>query len=167
MTPGGLRGALLEHFLAEQADDVAAGDSHSLSLSLCVRAEIERRGRKAMTKGRSQTGLLLRAAVTLLAVLATCGCVVPDQKACLESFDGTEFATDDDVIGCVSKASPLCCDAVSHLTGASSLHSHATPRAHSLGTGSDAGFPSDPRNRSTATSDCRAPSPTAVAARRS
>ena len=36
VTPGGLRGALLEHFLAEQADDVAAGDSHSLSLSLCV-----------------------------------------------------------------------------------------------------------------------------------
>ena len=84
-------------------------------------------------------------------------------EACKKAIE----AWDDDVIGCVSKASPLCCDAVSHLTGASSLHSHATPRAHSLGTGSDAGFPFDPRNRSTATSDCRAPSPTAVAARRS
>ena len=168
MTPGGLRAHYSSTFSqSRQTTSRRATATLSLSLSLCVRAEIERRGRKAMTKGRSQTGLLLRAAVTLLAVLGTCGCVVPDQKACLESFDGTEFATDDDVIGCVSKASPLCCDAVSHLTGASSLHSHATPRAHYHGTGSDAGFPFDLRNRSTATSDCRAPLPTAVAARRS
>ena len=59
------------------------------------------------------------APVFLLFVLATLGsggCAVPDRDACLAAFEGSDFATDDNIISCVSSASRPCCWAVSRAT---------------------------------------------------
>ena len=51
--------------------------------------------------------------VLLFADVGVVRCSVPDHAACLSSFEGEKFGTDDAIISCVSRASRTCCNAVS------------------------------------------------------